>query len=126
MIVGTGSGIGFCPFERYANGLVVLSNAGYTTREIIAGATDVAAEVTGLGNVTGMLVPGLKADLAAFEGNPLRDVRDFGRPVYVMARGREHVLTPIPEETARITAEFIRKNAGFPMKDLSAVTVKAL
>ena len=25
MIVGTDSGIGFCPFERYADGLIVLS-----------------------------------------------------------------------------------------------------
>jgi cytosine/adenosine deaminase-related metal-dependent hydrolase len=95
------------------------------------GATDVVAEVTGLGNVTGKLVPGLEADLATFEGNPLEDVRAFGKPVYVMARGREHVLTPIPEakateETARITAELIRKNAGLPMKNLNTVTVNAL
>jgi hypothetical protein len=81
--------------------------------------------------VTGRLVPGLDADLAAFEGNPLQDARDFGKPIYVMARGREHVLNPIPEakateETARITAELIRKNAGLPMKDLNAVTVNAL
>jgi hypothetical protein len=47
--------------------------------------------------------------LAAFEGNPLEDVRAFGKPVYVMARGREHVLTPIPEETARITAKLVRQ-----------------
>jgi imidazolonepropionase-like amidohydrolase len=131
MIVGTDSGIGFCSFEHYADGLIVLSNAGYTVREIIAGAIDVAAEVTGLVNVMGRLVPGLEADLAAFEGNPLEDVRAFGKSVYVMARGREHVLTPIPEakaieETARITVELIRKNAGLPMKDLNAVTVNAL
>jgi cytosine/adenosine deaminase-related metal-dependent hydrolase len=130
MIVGTDSGIGFCPFERYADGLIVLTDAGYTVREIVAGATDVAAKVTGLGNVTGRLAPGLEADLAAFEGNPLQNVRDFGKPVYVMARGREHVLTLIPEkvtqETARITAELIRKNAGLLMKDLNAVTVNAL
>jgi hypothetical protein len=104
----------------------VLSDAGYTVREIIVGATDVAAEVTRLGNLTGKLVPGLEADLAAFEGNPLEDVRAFAKPVYVMARGREHVLTPIPEETARITAKLIRKNAGLPMKNLNAVTVNAV
>ena len=123
MIIGTDSGIGFCPFERYADGPIVLSDAGYTTLEIIAGATDVAAEVTGLGNVTGKLVPGLEADLAAFEGNPLLDMRAFGKPVCVMARGREHFLTPIPKAKA---TELIRKNAGLPMKDLNAVTVNAL
>jgi imidazolonepropionase-like amidohydrolase len=71
MIVGTDSGIGFCTFEHYADGLIVLSDAGYTVREIIAGATDVATEVTGLGK----LAPGLEADLAASEGNPSEDVR---------------------------------------------------
>lgn len=35
-------GIGLCRFERYADGLLVLQEAGYTAREIIAGATDVS------------------------------------------------------------------------------------
>jgi hypothetical protein len=41
-------------------------------------------------------------------------------------RGRDHLLTPIPEavateETARIMAEFIRKNSELSMKDLNAL-----
>jgi hypothetical protein len=32
----------------------------------------------------------------------------------------------VTQETARITAELIRKNAGLLMKDLNAVTVNAL
>lgn len=63
------------PCKRYAYGLIILSDAGYTTREIIAGATDVAPEVTGLGKVTGRLLPGLEADLATFAGSPLEDIK---------------------------------------------------
>jgi hypothetical protein len=35
-------GIGLCRFERYADGLFVMQEAGYTVREIIQGATDVS------------------------------------------------------------------------------------
>ncbi|KAK7043869.1 hypothetical protein VNI00_008035 [Paramarasmius palmivorus] len=96
MIVGTDNGIGLCHFERYADGLSALVDAGYTLREIISSATCVAAEVCGLANETGKLLPNMAADLAAFGGNPLDDVQAFYRPRFVMARGREHNLTPIP------------------------------
>jgi hypothetical protein len=41
MIVGTDAGIPLCFYERYADGLSVLQDAGYTSREIIHGATKV-------------------------------------------------------------------------------------
>ncbi|KAL0576088.1 hypothetical protein V5O48_005887 [Marasmius crinis-equi] len=96
MIVGTDNGIGLCNFERYGDGLSVLVDAGYTLREIIASATSQAAEVLRLDNETGRLLPGMAADLAAFEGNPLDNVQAFLKPRFVMARGREHKLNPIP------------------------------
>ena len=121
MIVGTDSGIPLCHFERYVDGLTVLVDAGYTTREIIASATDVAAAVCGLGDETGKIHPGMAADLAAFEGNPLEQIEDFGSPTFVMARGREHKLTPIApveEGAAAAAAEVVarlRKGAGLPV-----------
>jgi hypothetical protein len=48
MIVGTDAGIPLCHFERYADGLTVLADAGYTRREIIASATDIVDSVTRL------------------------------------------------------------------------------
>ncbi|KAJ4494047.1 hypothetical protein C8J55DRAFT_174769 [Lentinula edodes] len=96
IIVGTDNGIALCPFERYADGLLVLSEAGFTCREIIAAATDIAAEACGLSNVTGKLLPGMAADVVAFEGNPLLDVEAFTKPRFVMVRGKVHVLKPIP------------------------------
>jgi imidazolonepropionase-like amidohydrolase len=119
-IVGTDAGVGFCPFERYADGLQVLGDAGYTNREIIAGATDVAAQVCGLAHVTGKLETGMDADLAAFKGNVLEDLKAFERPVFVMARGREHALSPIApmkdaHEAKMAVLKVLREGAG--MKD---------
>ncbi|KAJ3749143.1 hypothetical protein DFH05DRAFT_1475652 [Lentinula detonsa] len=96
IIIGTDNGIALCPFERYSDGLLVLAEAGFTCREIIAAATDIAAQACGLSNVTGKLLPGMAADVVAFEGNPLQDVEVFSKPRFVMARGRVHTLKPIP------------------------------
>lgn len=94
-IIGTDAGIRLCHFERYADGLAVMVDAGYTNRQIIHSATAGAAFECGLQGITGKLLPGMDADLAAFEGNPLEDIKAFLKPTFVMARGRRHTLTPI-------------------------------
>jgi hypothetical protein len=72
--------------------------------------------------VTGKLVPGLEADLAAFEGNLLEDLKKFEKLVLLMAWGRECKLTPIApaladEETARITGDtLLEKKSGVPVE----------
>lgn len=88
IIVGTDAGIGFCPFERYADGLTVLADAGYTPREIIAAATTVAAKECNLDTECGKIEPGF-----AFVGNPLEDIKCIAKPCFVMAAGRRHDLT---------------------------------
>ncbi|KAK1232524.1 hypothetical protein PQX77_004332 [Marasmius sp. AFHP31] len=110
--------IGLCNFERYADGLSVLTEAGYTLREIIASSTSTAAEVCGLAHETGKLLPGMAADLAAFEGNPLENIQAFFKPRFVMARGREHKLSPIPppQDNSAMAAHIqrtLRSWAGF-------------
>ncbi|CAI6068537.1 unnamed protein product [Clonostachys chloroleuca] len=117
IFMGTDSGIGLCRFERYADGLTVMADAGYTNRELIAAATDVAAEVCGLAGETGKLEPGLAADLVAFAGNPLEDLNAFFAPKFVMASGREHKLTPIEPigdnaEAGALTVKLLRQGAG--------------
>ncbi|KAJ3711293.1 hypothetical protein C8R42DRAFT_357447 [Lentinula raphanica] len=118
MIVGTDNGIVGCPFERYADGLSVLVEAGYSLREIIASATDKASAVCGLSSVTGKLLPGMSADIVAFAGNPLEGVGSFLNPRFVMVRGRQHTLTSIaPVDNAKLAAnvsEKLRKGAGLP------------
>ncbi|PBK95642.1 hypothetical protein ARMGADRAFT_808675 [Armillaria gallica] len=119
IIMGTDNGIGNCPFERYADGLTALADAGYTPRELLAACTDVAAEACGLSEVTGKLLPGFAADVVAVEGNPLEGVEAFAKPRFVLARGKEHKLTPIPplpaehKEKTRELMAILRKGAGF-------------
>lgn len=119
-IIGTDAGIPLCHFERYVDGLTVMADAGYTPREVIASATSIAASVCGLADETGKIAPGLCADLAAFKGNPLDNVQAFEFPTFVMARGREHKLSPIKpvsEEAANTAAGSLarlRKGAGLP------------
>jgi imidazolonepropionase-like amidohydrolase len=120
LVAGTDAGIGLCRFERYADGLTVLADAGYTPREIVAAATEDAAELCGLGKETGRLEPGLAADLAAFAGNPLEDIANYLQPRFVMALGREHKLTPIEplgniKEQADLTFKLLRQGAGLPV-----------
>lgn len=117
MIVGTDAGIGLCHFERYADGLFVLQEAGYTPRQIIWSATEGAAEACGIGAVTGKLEVGRSADLVAFKGNPLEHIEAFTEPTFVMAQGRKHKLTPIApfgDRKAEIDAiwKALRNGAG--------------
>lgn len=92
VVAGTDAGIPFVHFERYADCLDVYTDAGMTQRQVIASATDVAAEVCGLKDVTGRLVPGLSADLIAVGGDPTRDIAPLHKPVFVMAAGRHHPI----------------------------------
>lgn len=119
IIVGTDAGIGFCRFERYADGLYVLADAGYGPREIIAAATESAAHACGLSNITGKIQPGFSADLAAFAGNPLEDITAFSQPRFVMASGREHHPSPIApigdlSKVKNLAIGLLRKGAGLP------------
>jgi imidazolonepropionase-like amidohydrolase len=97
IVAGTDAGIGLVHFERYADGLAVLADAGMSAREILAAATSLAAEVCGVSDRTGRLVPGMDADVVAVDGDPTSEHRALARPVFVMARGRRHALRPIPD-----------------------------
>ena len=117
VVVGTDSGIGHCHFERYADGLFAMADAGFSNRQIISAATEKAAEVCRLQGVTGKLAPGLAADLAAFAGNPLDDLHAFWSPRYVMARGEEYRQEPIPplEDLTEVKGQILkilREGAG--------------
>jgi imidazolonepropionase-like amidohydrolase len=63
-----------------------LSDA-YPVAEAMAAATSLAADVCGLGEVTGRLQPGLAADLLVVDGDLEHDVLALSRPVAVWVRG---------------------------------------
>ena len=56
--------------------------------DAIISATSRAAESIGLGSRIGAIAPGMEADLVATEGNPLDDITNVRRVVFVMKGGR--------------------------------------
>lgn len=96
IIAGTDAGIGLVHFERLIDGLSVFADVGMTPRQIIASATDVAAEACGLSRLTGRLIAGLRADVIAVEGDPTQSYELLGEPRFVMAAGRRYQPRSIP------------------------------
>ncbi|WP_051580084.1 metal-dependent hydrolase family protein [Pseudonocardia acaciae] len=109
IIAGTDAGIGMVPFQRYADGLDILGEAGMSPRQVLAAATAKAARACGLASVTGTLAPGMAADVLAVPGDPTEDLSVLHRPLFVLARGDEHACAPAGEPTGdAATAERIR------------------
>jgi imidazolonepropionase-like amidohydrolase len=62
--------------------------AGQDPMDAIVTATSRNAEALGIGNETGSIVPGLKADLIIVDGDPLRDIGALSKVVLVIKDGR--------------------------------------
>lgn len=60
---------------------------GMSNYEAIQAATVVAAELLGIQNKTGRIVPGYEADLVLVPGNPLEDIRALQDALMVMSNG---------------------------------------
>jgi imidazolonepropionase-like amidohydrolase len=92
MIAGTDSGFGVDGRENrmddYAGGLDVFAAAGWDNGSIIEAATVLAARAIGIGDVTGSLDEGKRADIIAVRGNPLKDLHDVRNVERVMVSGR--------------------------------------
>ncbi len=68
--------------------LVWLVKAGLTPVEALRAATRTNAELLGLEKEIGRIAPGAAADLAAFRGDPTKDIAAVLEPVFVMREGR--------------------------------------
>lgn len=66
---------------------VLMVEAGMPAEEAIIAATINAADLCGLSDQVGTLVPGKLADLIAVDGNPLEDISELQRVVWVMKDG---------------------------------------
>lgn len=100
IIAGSDAGIGYVFFERFADGLKAMSEAGVSNSDILAAATTTAAEACGLEDVAGAIAPGMRADLVAFSGNPLESIEDCFNPRLVFVGGRRYEPSPIREFAA--------------------------
>lgn len=90
IVAGTDAGIPMVHFQRYVDCLDTFIDAGMSPRQAIASATEVAAGVCGLEDMTGRLCPGLSADLIAVDGDPTQHIAGLEKPRFVMASGRVH------------------------------------
>jgi imidazolonepropionase-like amidohydrolase len=81
--------------EGVGHEIVCLSRYDVPVLTAIAAATSNAARVLGLAD-RGAIKPGLRADLAGLDGDPLRDVDAVERVSWVMKQGTLHSADPRP------------------------------
>ncbi len=84
----TDTGYGPQSVLRLGHELLELVGIGMTPIEAIRAATTVAAELLGVDDHTGMIAPGLDADLLVLERNPLDDIGAYQDVLFVMTDGR--------------------------------------
>ena len=83
--IGTDSMHGMMPLE-----LENLEAAGFTPLEAITAATGINAEIVGIEDEVGTIVPGLFADIIAVDGRPDEDLGAMSRIAFLMVGGRIH------------------------------------
>jgi imidazolonepropionase-like amidohydrolase len=75
-------------FGDYAIGLELLNRAGLSPMDVVVAATSGAAKAMGVADEVGALRLGMAADIVYLDGNPLADIRAFGRVLGVVRGGR--------------------------------------
>jgi imidazolonepropionase-like amidohydrolase len=78
------------PFGRSADELAYMSEAGVNSESCLRAATQVAAELCGLGDQIGTIELDKRADLLLLDGDPRDIVRELSstrRPIRVMKEG---------------------------------------
>lgn len=86
--IAFGTDAGVFPHGENAGEFRLMMAGGMTSREALAAATTVAADVLGMGDEIGRLAPGYSADIIAVDGNPLEDATVLENVDWVMVRGR--------------------------------------
>jgi imidazolonepropionase-like amidohydrolase len=96
LVAGTDAGVSGAAFEDFAGGLEGLRYAGLSPGRVLEMATVDAAAAIGLAGQTGLLRPGLRADLLVVDGDPTADLGALRRVRLVLAGGRPHVPAAAP------------------------------
>ncbi|HML18882.1 MAG TPA: amidohydrolase family protein [Bryobacteraceae bacterium] len=74
--------------QNYREFIVRVRDGHQDPMQALISATSLSAESLRLGNEIGSLAPGMQADIAAFDGNPLTDVTAAARAAFVMKGGK--------------------------------------
>ncbi len=75
-------------FARIYREMTHFVEMGMTPLEALQSATIRSAEAYGVRDRTGVIEPGLEADLVSVDGNPLEDIHYTHEPMFVMSNGR--------------------------------------
>ncbi|GIH73421.1 metal-dependent hydrolase family protein [Sphaerimonospora thailandensis] len=89
VVAGTDAGTDGAPHHAYVEGLVGMARLGLPPAEILEAATTRAARALRVETLTGRIATGLRADLIAVEGDPLRDVTALRALRLVVTTGQE-------------------------------------
>ncbi|MFE3600761.1 amidohydrolase family protein [Streptomyces sp. NPDC059142] len=93
LIAGTDAGVQRAGFDGLVTALGFYSHLGLSNASIIDMATSQAADALGLGDVTGKVAPGFRADLLLVDGDPLADLSALSGVRAVFASGLRHEPT---------------------------------
>jgi imidazolonepropionase-like amidohydrolase len=85
--IGNGSDVGVFAHGANWREPAAMVHAGMTPAQALHAATNVAARILRQQDRFGRIAPGLRADLAAFAGDPSQHIDDLGQPVFVMKDG---------------------------------------
>lgn len=85
--IGNGSDVGVFAHGSNWREPVAMVRAGMTPVQALHASTDVAARILRQQERFGRIAPGLRADLAAFSGDPSQRIDDLQHPVFVMKDG---------------------------------------
>ncbi|WP_405523572.1 amidohydrolase family protein [Streptomyces canus] len=90
LIAGTDAGVQRAGFDGLVPALSFYAHLGLPNSRILDMATTDAADALGLGETTGRIAPGYRADLLAVDGDPLEDLGALKTVRAVFAQGRLH------------------------------------
>jgi imidazolonepropionase-like amidohydrolase len=87
LVPGTDSGPGDLSFGHLDYDLQLLHRVGLTPAELLASATRISAQASGIDDELGTIERGKIADLTVFDGDPTKDVKAFSKVVAVFQSG---------------------------------------
>jgi imidazolonepropionase-like amidohydrolase len=86
-----GTDLPVVPIKRETEEFQLLQEAGLTPVDVLKSATTNAAAVLGMADSLGSIEPNKAADIIALAHNPLDDIKEMGKVVFVMKSGRVFV-----------------------------------